>query len=205
MELHTWLGDLLPSATCKTRPPAYGNAPLVGHYTSLMTWLSCARVSTISRSTLSLYLVSSMSSSLKRLATEDGSVSPPPTKRKISAVTTSMHMTWWGARQQYVNQHPDNAVANFFTPISQKEPEKTAWRVVDSSLLACQYDKYNPHLANDKLRKIAAFDFVRAWEIAAVVKSTNSRLQGFHIDHFSLRKEVRTRCWRLEMVEPGSL
>ncbi|KAI4808920.1 PNK3P-domain-containing protein [Aureobasidium sp. EXF-8845] len=83
-----------------------------------------------------------MPPTLKRLATEDGSVSPPPLKRTAptpSATTSS-------------------AVANFFKPASQKDPEKVAWKVIDNTLLYCKYDKIDSFAA-DRPRKIAAFDF----------------------------------------------
>ncbi|KAI4747186.1 PNK3P-domain-containing protein [Aureobasidium sp. EXF-12298] len=83
-----------------------------------------------------------MPPTLKRLATEDGSVSPPPLKRTAptpSATTSS-------------------AVANFFKPASQKDPEKVAWKVIDNTLLYCKYDKTDSFAA-DRPRKIAAFDF----------------------------------------------
>ncbi|KAI4807134.1 PNK3P-domain-containing protein [Aureobasidium sp. EXF-8845] len=83
-----------------------------------------------------------MPPTLKRLATEDGSVSPPPLKRTAptpSATTSS-------------------AVANFFKPASQKDPEKVAWKVIDNTLLYCKYDKIDAFAA-DRPRKIAAFDF----------------------------------------------
>jgi len=53
----------------------------------------------------------------------------------------------------------DAAIANFFKPQSQKEPEKTTWRVIDRSLLVAKYDnKTIPTYS--KPRKIAAFDLV---------------------------------------------
>ncbi|KAL1302095.1 hypothetical protein AAFC00_002531 [Neodothiora populina] len=82
-----------------------------------------------------------MSPSLKRRATEDGSVSPPPTKRTLIQATTT-----------------NSAIANFFKPASQKEPDKTTWRVVDNSLLVCNFDKVD-EFASEKPRKVALFDF----------------------------------------------
>ncbi|KAL9119120.1 MAG: hypothetical protein Q9187_004323 [Circinaria calcarea] len=89
-----------------------------------------------------------------------GSLSPPPTKRKFESTTTK------------------KAVASFFTPVSQKEPERVTWRVVESSLLVGRYSpspapKSTPESATAteggegkekgepvvKRRKIAAFDF----------------------------------------------
>ncbi|RPB28575.1 PNK3P-domain-containing protein [Terfezia boudieri ATCC MYA-4762] len=68
-----------------------------------------------------------------------GNISPPPLKRKVLSTTTSA------------------TVANFFKPLSQKEPEKTTWRIVDKSLLVANYDnKTIPTYSTP--RKIAAFD-----------------------------------------------
>lgn len=78
-------------------------------------------------------------SSLKRVSSTDRDISPPP-KRRATSTTTS------------------NAVANFFKPASQKEPEKVAFHVVHDTLLVGRYD--TPNLAaREKPVKIAAFDF----------------------------------------------
>ncbi|KAJ9619534.1 DNA kinase/phosphatase Pnk1 [Taxawa tesnikishii (nom. ined.)] len=81
-----------------------------------------------------------MPGTLKRLATEDGTVSPPPTKKKVQGTTTN------------------KAVANFFKPASQREPAKTTWRTIDDSLLVCTCVKSDPKV-NERPRKVAAFDF----------------------------------------------
>ncbi|KAL2049079.1 hypothetical protein ABVK25_010675 [Lepraria finkii] len=70
------------------------------------------------------------------------SLSPPPSKkRKLESTTTK------------------KAVANFFTPASKKEPEKTAWAIINKGLLIA---RYNPAKEANrppvKRRKIAAFD-----------------------------------------------
>jgi bifunctional polynucleotide phosphatase/kinase len=81
---------------------------------------------------------------LKRGATEDGTVSPPPVKRKQQSTTTS------------------KAVANFFKPASQKEPEKVTWRVVDQTLLVGKYhvSENTKSEAQNGKKRVAAFDFV---------------------------------------------
>lgn len=53
-------------------------------------------------------------------------------------------------------------MSSFFKPASQKEPDKTTWRVVNDSLLI---GKYNGSSVENKdasveKKKIAAFDFV---------------------------------------------
>lgn len=84
--------------------------------------------------------------SLKRLASTDKDISPPP-KRKVAATTTS------------------KAVANFFKPISDKarEPEKIRFEILHDSVLVARYH----HLSDDsragsvfqaKPVKVAAFD-----------------------------------------------
>ncbi|KAF1991288.1 DNA kinase/phosphatase Pnk1 [Aulographum hederae CBS 113979] len=82
--------------------------------------------------------------SLKRRNSDDGSISPPPVKRKQQSTTTS------------------KAVANFFTPVSKKAPEKISWRVVKDSLLIGKYDDPKDGSASgptSSKTKVAAFDF----------------------------------------------
>jgi bifunctional polynucleotide phosphatase/kinase len=77
---------------------------------------------------------------LKRTSTADRDVSPPPTRRKVTTTTTS------------------KAVANFFKPASQKEPEKLTFTTVDDSLIVAHFD--NAHkVYRSRPTKIAAFDF----------------------------------------------
>ncbi|KAA6410434.1 MAG: DNA kinase phosphatase Pnk1 [Lasallia pustulata] len=81
---------------------------------------------------------------LKRSSTaREGSLSPPPVKRKLESTTTK------------------KAVASFFTPASKKAPEKITWRVVKQSLLvgASSSESTNNDVTATKRRKIAAFDF----------------------------------------------
>ena len=78
---------------------------------------------------------------LKRAATsEDKSISPPPPKRKLTTTTTN------------------KAVANFFKPASEKEADKTAFRILHETLFNVRYESPNT-LARSKPVKIAAFDF----------------------------------------------
>lgn len=72
------------------------------------------------------------------------SISPPPLKRKLESTTTKQ------------------AIANFFTPASQKKPEKITWRIVNNSLIVGKYvTETAGKQRNDQgvKRKIAAFDF----------------------------------------------
>lgn len=66
-------------------------------------------------------------------------VSPPPAKRKVLATANQKQ------------------VASFFTPASQKDPQRVQWRTVNDSLLIAKY-----HSDDDaftlKRRKVAGFD-----------------------------------------------
>ncbi|KAH8730048.1 polynucleotide kinase 3 phosphatase-domain-containing protein [Phaeosphaeriaceae sp. PMI808] len=77
----------------------------------------------------------------KRPSSNDKNVSPPPSKRKQQSTTTS------------------KAVANFFTPLSKKEPDKMSWRIVKDSLLIGRYAASTARVAAKGRTKIAAFDF----------------------------------------------
>ena len=54
----------------------------------------------------------------------------------------------------------DKAIANFFKPASEKEPDKTRWRVLHDTLLVGNYSPAEGGSRASKRRKIAAFDFV---------------------------------------------
>lgn len=75
----------------------------------------------------------------KRSGSENGTLSPPPLKRKIAATTTN------------------KAVANFFKPASAKEPDKTSFRVLHGTLLAAQHEHAHT-VSRQRPVKIAAFD-----------------------------------------------
>ncbi|KAL1968857.1 hypothetical protein VTN77DRAFT_1218 [Rasamsonia byssochlamydoides] len=77
---------------------------------------------------------------MKRSASPAPPVSPPPLKRKVESTTT---------RQ---------AVASFFTPASQKKPEKVTWRIVNNSLVVGKYSPDNQQSQGGRKRKVAAFD-----------------------------------------------
>lgn len=58
---------------------------------------------------------------------------------------------------------PGTAVAKFFTPASQKEPDQMSWRIVRETLLVGKSGAkpaLQP-LQKDLKRKVAIFDFVR--------------------------------------------
>ncbi|OCL12378.1 PNK3P-domain-containing protein [Glonium stellatum] len=80
----------------------------------------------------------------KRVITEDRGVSPPAVKRRQQSTITG------------------KAVANFFTPLSKKEPEKMSWRTMNESLLVGRYQAPTATQLislSAKGQKIAAFDF----------------------------------------------
>ena len=78
---------------------------------------------------------------MKRSTPPRGDVSPPPLRRKIESTTTS------------------KAVASFFKPASQKEPEKISWRAIENSLIIGRFDPQTiPPQAQKPPVKIAAFD-----------------------------------------------
>ncbi|KAK4496537.1 hypothetical protein PRZ48_012517 [Zasmidium cellare] len=84
------------------------------------------------------------SSSLKRTSTTDRDISPPPTKRKVTATTTN------------------KAVSNFFKPASEKEKstEKVKFQVLHDTLLVGRYEDASPAArSKPKPLKVAAFDF----------------------------------------------
>ncbi|EME84997.1 uncharacterized protein MYCFIDRAFT_41913 [Pseudocercospora fijiensis CIRAD86] len=78
-------------------------------------------------------------STLKRKSTTDRDISPPPTKRKAAATTTT------------------KAVANFFKPASQKEPEKVTFSTIGDSLFIGRYEGATT-FSRPKPVKVAAFD-----------------------------------------------
>ena len=70
----------------------------------------------------------------------------------------------------------ETAVANFFTPVSQKPPEKTVWNErapnedSHNTLLVGRYlpanfeAQHSQYQIGLKIRKVAAFDFVGHWK-----------------------------------------
>lgn len=61
----------------------------------------------------------------------------------------------------YLTTYIENNVASFFTPASQKPPERTTWRTVSNSLLVAQYqpqDQPDADRRRQKRSKVAALD-----------------------------------------------
>ncbi|GIJ89811.1 hypothetical protein Asppvi_008757 [Aspergillus pseudoviridinutans] len=83
-----------------------------------------------------------MSGAAKRAASPTRAISPPPLKRKVESTVTK------------------RTVASFFTPASQKKPEKITWRVVNNSLVIGKYTTSpGEQPARREKAKVAAFDF----------------------------------------------
>jgi bifunctional polynucleotide phosphatase/kinase len=104
---------------------------------------------------------------MKRL-NSSGGVSPPPLRRKVESTTTSEYQPSNISKAKLLtisDQILETAVASFFTPISQKKPEKITWRIVNKSLIAGKYTSgpgENAQTQPPKRRKVAAFDLVCA-------------------------------------------
>jgi bifunctional polynucleotide phosphatase/kinase len=96
----------------------------------------------------------------KRPSSNDRGVSPPSSKRKQQSATTSKPYANV-CKGLVLRQATGKAVANFFTPLSKKEPEKMSWRIVKDSLLIGRYAASAVRSAATGTIKIAAFDFVR--------------------------------------------
>ncbi len=98
-------------------------------------------------------------------------ISPPPLKRKVQSTTTSGCSIFFSLSPVFLLDlkisdvgWPDKAIANFFTPLSQKKPDQITWRIVNHSVLVGKYGPEEPngernagHVAK---RRIAAFDLV---------------------------------------------
>ncbi|EHY55952.1 DNA kinase/phosphatase Pnk1 [Exophiala dermatitidis] len=81
-------------------------------------------------------------------------ISPPAVKRKFESTTTN------------------KAVASFFKPASQKEPEKLVWRTVEKTLIVGRYDASSvPPQTRTLPVKIAAFDL----DDTLIVPNTGNR------------------------------
>ncbi|EAT87754.1 hypothetical protein SNOG_05363 [Parastagonospora nodorum SN15] len=89
----------------------------------------------------------------KRPSSDNRGVSPPPPKRKQQSTTTS--------RVEEDSVELRKAVANFFTPLSKKEPEKMTWRIVQDSLLVGKYVAATAAARTTATgrTRVAAFDF----------------------------------------------
>ena len=94
-------------------------------------------------SSRSIVRVAGMSGTPKRKPNQTKDVSPPPAKRKVQSTTNQKQ------------------VASFFTPQSQKGPNKTVWRMVQDSLLVAKHQPEGTsrgNIGSFKRRKVAAFD-----------------------------------------------
>lgn len=103
-------------------------------------------------------------SSKRSASARQSSVSPPPSKRRVESTTTSKITSLPLSRTFAAERKPlEKAVANFFTPSSQKIPDLMRWRIVNSSLLVGTYDpegSTQTSHTHTRRRKVAAFDLV---------------------------------------------
>jgi bifunctional polynucleotide phosphatase/kinase len=113
--------------------------------------------------------MASSSQPIKRKASHDAPISPPPLRRKTQVKsTTTREYSEHRFAEDRINSSIENAVASFFTPASKKPSGKVIWHErapnddAPSTLLV---GKYRPTespstVAQIKRAKIAAFDFV---------------------------------------------
>jgi hypothetical protein len=115
-----------------------------------------------------LLKMTSPSNAGKRKQSVDPPVSPPPLRRKVQSTTTRTRSLSHIYLKPF-NYFIENAVASFFTPTSQKPPEKIIWQErapnddTPSTLLVGKYepsDTLSDVQTSGKRRKVAAFDFV---------------------------------------------
>jgi bifunctional polynucleotide phosphatase/kinase len=95
----------------------------------------------------------------------------------------------------------ETAVASFFTPVSQKPPEKIKWQErafsddLPNTLLVGKYVPANASISaqdakEKKMKKVAAFDFVRSLVLdCALAALTWICNVGFHAHRLYLGKE----------------
>ncbi|EAW11171.1 putative DNA 3'-phosphatase Tpp1 [Aspergillus clavatus NRRL 1] len=76
----------------------------------------------------------------KRAISPTRAISPPPIRRKVESSVTK------------------KSVATFFTPLSQKKPEKITWRIVYSLVIGKYSPDSEPPRAKKEMAKVAAFD-----------------------------------------------
>ncbi|KAK9562010.1 DNA kinase/phosphatase Pnk1 [Aspergillus fumigatus] len=94
-----------------------------------------------------------MSGAAKRAASPTRAISPPPLKRKVESRVTK------------------RTVASFFTPTSQKKPEKITWRVVNNSLVIGKYTTGpGEQPARREKAKVAAFDLLPATPFPGILQ-----------------------------------
>jgi hypothetical protein len=104
----------------------------------------------------------------------------------------------------YSHFYAGKAVANFFTPASQKEPETMTWRVLNNSLLVGRYKLEISSLGSEtippKRRKIAAFDFVKSSPSHYHYPRHIDSSTGLYTYTNFLRQRFWKRCYGLAMV-----
>lgn len=139
--------------------------------------------------------MTSPSKASKRKLDHNAPISPPPLRRKLQSNTTraypintylSLELT-----RRKLTILIETAVASFFTPSSQKPPEKITWHErapnddTPDSLVVGKYEPAKDSAKSEKTtdgtvkrHKIAAFDFV-SWSLIAQVPSRKLKSDVF--------------------------
>ncbi|RLL94541.1 hypothetical protein CFD26_104270 [Aspergillus turcosus] len=124
-----------------------------------------------------------MSGAAKRAGSPTRAISPPPLKRKVESTVTK------------------RTVASFFTPTSQKKPEKITWRVVNNSVVIGKYttDPGDQPARREKA-KVAAFDLVSPAGFTKFEDKLTTHDAGLHFGRDSLRQQLSPGLFGLEVV-----
>ncbi|RHZ62646.1 putative DNA 3'-phosphatase Tpp1 [Aspergillus thermomutatus] len=117
-----------------------------------------------------------MSGAAKRAASPTRAISPPPLKRRVESTVTK------------------RTVASFFTPTSQKKPEKITWRVVNNSLVVGKYTTGpDEQPARREKAKVAAFDLDSTLVVTAsgnTFPRNSSDWKWYHVVIMSNQKRI---------------
>ncbi|KAJ5961007.1 Polynucleotide kinase 3 phosphatase [Penicillium vulpinum] len=130
----------------------------------------------------------------KRHASPTQAISPPPLRRKVTSTATK------------------NSAANFFTPVSQKQPAPITWRVIGTSVIIGKQITGNAVPFTKKPRRIAGFDldstliktksgnvFPKSatdwqwWNAKVPTRLRELNAEGFQVVIFSNQKNISTQ------------
>ncbi|TVY50050.1 Bifunctional polynucleotide phosphatase/kinase [Lachnellula occidentalis] len=139
----------------------------------------------------------------RKQSTLDAPVSPPPLRRKVQSTTTRMS-SMVTSRPIYTSadMFSETAVASFFTPASQKPPEKVVWQErapnddTPNTLLVGKYEPANDPVSTSnehesRKKKVAAFDFDSTLIETASGKKFASNSQDWKWWHPSVPEKLR--------------
>ncbi len=127
-------------------------------------------------------------SGTKRAAQDtERAISPPPLKRKAQPAISSAEFPSWPASIRLTHS-TESAVANFFTPASQKAKDRTTWteraprQDSPATLLVAkpvpEMDSAKALATPMKRKKIAAFDLVRTSKGLRALPALSGRTDG---------------------------